>query len=83
MTIFVINDEAHGDWSGEFSNFEAALQDLKARAKLPWDQKPNLCPCMSWKTCGRNYEIIEYDESDGEPWKEISIPHFPDGRHFS
>ena len=72
MSIFVIEDEAHAEWCGQFVSYEAALQELKTRAKLPWDIEPNKCPCTSWKTCGRRYEIIEFDNLNGKPWKEIS-----------
>ncbi len=71
MTIFVIEDEAHSEWCGEFSTFEKAISELKARAKIPWDSKPNKCPCTSWQNCGRNYEIIEFDNSK-KPWEEIA-----------
>ena len=70
MTIFVIEDEAHAEYCGEFSTFENALIELKKRSKIKWDEKPNICPCTNWKNCGRNYEIIEYDETK-ETWKEI------------
>jgi hypothetical protein len=31
---------------------------------------PNVAPCTSWRTCGRLYEIVEYDDSE-RPWKEL------------
>ncbi|MDH5361307.1 MAG: hypothetical protein OEX03_12115 [Gammaproteobacteria bacterium] len=71
MTIFVIEDEAHAEWCGEFPTFELALKELEERSKVAWDKEPNKCPCMSWKTCGRNYEIIEFNNSE-EPWVEIN-----------
>ena len=71
MTIFVIEDEAHSEWCGEFPTFEGALNELKARAEIPWDSKPNQCPCTNWKNCGRNYEIIEFDNTR-KPWEEIN-----------
>lgn len=37
-------------------------------AGIPWDQEPNRAPCSSWRTCGRNYELIEYEAGSG-PWK--------------
>ncbi len=67
---FIIEDEAHAALQGEYAIFEDAVVELKKRMEIPWDQKPNVCPCTSWKTCGRNYEIIEYDTSS-KPWKEI------------
>ncbi len=68
--IFVIEDEAHAEWQGEYATFEDVVSELKKRMNIPWDQKPNICPCISWQTCGRNYEIVEYD-TEGELWKEI------------
>ncbi len=72
MTIFIIEDESHDEWCGEFTSYEDALKELKARANLPWDTAPNQCPCMNWKTCSRNYEIIEFDNSKDGHWKVMS-----------
>ena len=71
MSTFVIEDESHAEWCGEFDSFDAALSELKSRSQIPWDASPNCCPCQSWKTCSRNYEILEYDNSQ-KPWKELS-----------
>jgi hypothetical protein len=72
MSIFVIEDVLHAEWCGEFPSYEEAMQELKKRSKLPWDAEPNRCPCTSWKTCKRSYEIIEFDDSNRMPWVEIS-----------
>lgn len=72
MTFFAIEDESHAEWCGDsFETFDEALEELKARAKLPWDEEPNLCPCSNWETCGRRYEIVELDDSSS-PMKEVS-----------
>ena len=71
MTIYIIEDERHAEWCGEFSSFNDALEELKRRSGIPWDKKPNICPCTNWKNCGRNYEIVEFDNST-KPWKEHS-----------
>jgi hypothetical protein len=68
--VFVIEDERHADPQGEFASFDEALAELHRRASVPWDQKPNVAPCLSWKTCGRSYEIIEYDPSR-VPWQVV------------
>jgi hypothetical protein len=68
--MFIIEDEIHSELMGEFESFEKALLELKRISKTPWDQEPNRAPCTSWKTCGRSYEIIEFDNSK-IPWKEI------------
>jgi hypothetical protein len=69
--MFQIDDELHGEPQGEFDTFEDAMSELERRSKFPWDADPNKAPCMSWRTCGRNYEVVEYDDSQGE-WKELS-----------
>lgn len=67
--IFIIEDEVHSSIEWEFDSFEDAILELKKRADIPWNQKPNISPCMSWETCGKNYEIIEYENSSN-PWIE-------------
>jgi hypothetical protein len=69
--MFVIEDELHAEPQGEYPDREAALAELQRRARIPWDQEPNLAPCLSWRTCGRNYEVIHYDDKQS-PWKELS-----------
>ena len=69
--MFVIEDERHAEWQGQFHTLEAALDELKRRAAVAWDQAPNQAPCTNWKNCGRTYEVVEYDESQ-TPWKELS-----------
>ena len=70
--MFIIEDERHAELQeGEFVTFEEALAELQHRAQLPWNEHPNVAPCRSWRTCGRSYEIIEYDDST-VPWIELS-----------
>ena len=71
MKIYVIEDEMHSEWCGEYNSFDDALLELKRRSTIDWDKKPNVCPCTNWKECGRNYEIVEFDKSFS-PWKELS-----------
>jgi hypothetical protein len=59
--MFVIEDEAHAEPQGEFETFDDALAQLRLRAAIPWDHEPNRAPCTSWRTCGRRYEVVEYD----------------------
>lgn len=68
--MFVIEDEIHAEWCGEFTTFQEALSELQSRSKVQWDQQPNVCPCSSWKSCGREYSIVEFDTSI-EPWRQI------------
>jgi hypothetical protein len=62
MLKFIIEDELHAEQHGEFATIEDAICELRRRAEIPWDRKPNVAPCQSWATCGRLYELIEYDD---------------------
>ena len=69
--MYVIEDERHAEpQDGEFSTLGEAIAELHRRASIPWKEPPNVAPCTSWETCGRNYEIVEYDASV-TPWKEV------------
>jgi len=69
--MFIIEDLIHAEpQEGEFDTFESALKELQRRASIPWNQAPNRCPCTSWETCGRKYQVIEYDSSS-LPWTEL------------
>ena len=69
--MFVIEDEWHAEWIGEYASREEALAELGRLAELPWDEAPNRCPCMGWRTCGRRYHLIEFDTS-ADPWRRLS-----------
>jgi hypothetical protein len=68
--MFIIEDELHAEWCGEFPSFAAAIDELKRRAAVPWDQIPNAAPCINWRTCRREYHVVEYDDST-TPWREL------------
>ncbi len=69
--MFIIEDEWHAEWQdGQFSSLEEAVAELRRRADLAWDEPPNQAPCDGWETCGRKYQIIEYDDS-ASPWAAI------------
>lgn len=69
--MVVIEDQSHAEWqTDKYNSVQQAFDELQRRANLPWDKFPNVCPCTSWRTCGREYEIIEFDISV-EPWKEL------------
>jgi hypothetical protein len=70
MTTFVIEDEFHAERQGEFATEDEAMAELRRRARILWDQVPNRAPCMSWRTCGRGYYIIEFDDTR-EPRREL------------
>ena len=70
--MFQIEDERHAEpQGGEYASLAAALAELERRASLPWDRPPNRAPCQNSRTCGRLYEIVEYDTSS-TPWRELS-----------
>ena len=68
--MFIIEDERHAEHDGRFATFEQALVELRRRAAIPWNEEPNVAPCTGWQTCGRDYAIVEFDDSK-MPWKEI------------
>jgi hypothetical protein len=68
--MFVIEDERHAEIQGQFDGFQQAIAELMRRATIPWNEAPNRAPCTDWETCGRTYEVIEYDDSH-LPWKEL------------
>ena len=74
MSVFVIEDEIHAEWMGEFALRDAALAELQRLAKLPYGVPPNAAPCQSSATCGRDYYIIEFDNAAPD-WKEIRRDH--------
>ena len=69
--MFVIEDEIHAEEFGQFTTFKSAINELKSISKIPWDSYPQKCPCTSWKTCERKYQVVEYDGRQ-TPWKEIN-----------
>jgi hypothetical protein len=66
--MIAIEDAIHCEHDGEYERIEDAFSELRRRAAVPWDSSPNQAPCTSWKTCGREYCLIEYDVSH-KPWK--------------
>lgn len=68
--MFVIEDELHAEQVGRFDSRDAAMAELERISGVPWDEEPNLAPCTGWKTCGRDYQVIEYDASH-TPWREL------------
>ena len=68
--MFGIEDEWHAERVAEFATRDEALVELRRLAALPWDEAPNVAPCTSWLTCGRHYELVEYD-TKATPWHEL------------
>ena len=70
--MFVIEDDFHAETlKGRYETFQDALSELTRIAEIPWDEAPNVAPCQSWKTCGRRYMVIEYDD-EYSPWKQLT-----------
>ena len=68
---FVIEDEFHCEWIGEFESRSEALQELTRLASLAWDAAPNQAPCTSWADCGREYHLVEFDTDTKPFWTEL------------
>ena len=68
--MFIIEDERHAEWVGEYGTREEAVAELQRLSKVPWDQTPNQAPCTGWETCGRSYELVEFDAAS-TPWREL------------
>jgi hypothetical protein len=46
--MFIIEDEIHAEpQKGEYITFEDALAELQKKSIIPWDEKPNRCPCTN------------------------------------
>ena len=67
---FVLEDEVHCEWLGEFATLAAARAELERLATLPWDEPPLAAPCTGWRACGREVAILEYDAT-GDPWRLV------------
>ena len=65
--MIVIEDSIHAE-QVRFSTFADAVAELRRRAQIPWDRPPNRCPCTAWRTCGREYDVLEYDAAQ-TPWR--------------
>ena len=69
---FIIEDELHAEQrDGVFGDRGAALAELRRLAELPWDGEVHRAPCTSWRTCGREYWLVEYDDSF-DPWRIVA-----------
>ena len=68
--VVIIEDQTHAEWQGQYSSIEEAFGELTRRALIPWNEAPNRCPCQSWATCSRDYEILEYDDAV-TPWRVL------------
>ena len=75
--LFVVEDDKHAEWMSKWPTRADAEAELERLAAIPWDEEPNRCPCGSWRTCGRWYQIVEFDTTN-ERWREIGRERFLD-----
>ena len=68
MQMIYIDDDIHCERAGPYATFEGAIAELRRRASIKWDSFPNRAPCTSWRSCGREYHVLEFDASP-ERWK--------------
>lgn len=66
--MFSIDDAEHLDLGSRYPSFDLAIAEVVRRAALAWDEEPNRAPCREWRTCGRVYEVREYDDGV-TPWR--------------
>lgn len=69
-TRFIIEDTDHAEPLSQHGSLAEAWVELRRLSGIPWDQAPNIAPCTDWRSCGRSYEIIEFDTSL-DPWREV------------
>jgi hypothetical protein len=65
--MVAVVDVIHCERQAIFDSFEEAIAELRRRAAIPHDGEPNRAPCTSWRTCGREYHILEYGDAT-TPW---------------
>jgi hypothetical protein len=70
MTRYVVADEQHDEQIAEFGTVAEAWSEIKRLASVPFGQEPNQPPCANWRNCRRNYEIVEFDDTQ-TPWREL------------
>src|SRR3954447_16078635 len=76
-TTIYIEDDIHCEQDGPYESFESAVAELRRRASISWDSPPNWVPCMSWRSCGREYHVLGYDPRS-VPWQLLRRAHVLD-----
>jgi hypothetical protein len=70
-----MEDESHAECiAREIASLEEAGAELRRLLGLRWDEEPNLAPCTTWSKCGRRYEVVGYDTSEGAYREVRRIP---------
>lgn len=70
IMVFVIEDELHDERHGQFATVSDAIAGLKRLSQTPWNEDPNRAPCTNWQACGREYDLVEFDDGT-HPWREV------------
>ncbi len=71
--MFLIEDKIHCELIGDgyFQTYEDAMNKLVELSHIPWNEEPNLPPCINWENCKRVYSLIE-GEGEFETWVQLS-----------
>lgn len=65
-----MEDDFHGDEIATLPSREEALT-LAARLRADPEAEANRPPCESWRTCRREYYLLEYDDATKPHWTLI------------
>jgi len=80
---FVLEDEVHAEYIGEFETLDDVLTELRRIAALPWGELPNVAPCMSWRTCHRVFLVMAHAKSGAEDWRAYPLETSASGAVWS
>ncbi len=59
MNEYVIEDVSHCEIMWEYQSYKEVMERMNYLRQLWWCWE-NICPCTSYATCSREYEIIKY-----------------------
>ena len=69
---YQLEDEFHAELlPGDFSSYEAAPQEVRRVAELPFGVPPNCPPCTRGKECERDYVIKKYVITAPGEWRFV------------
>jgi hypothetical protein len=64
---FVVEDDFHSSTVATFSSRNEALAFIDRLRSDP-EAEENRAPCASWRTCRREYYLLDYDDGGRSPW---------------
>jgi hypothetical protein len=68
--VVLIQDDRHSELQKtEYASFQEAVEELRRRAAIPWNEPRNRCPCTA--NCGREYAVREFEKVEPPPWKSL------------